>query len=85
MYLEVVDSCLGPWGVQLAWAIQALDSRIVHEFRVGRMRLVGLYADGHVGLCRNGSVTHCAFEKVIRVGLLQFGEGVTQPRGWGRL
>ena len=77
MYLEIVDACLGSWSVQLARTIQALDSWIVHELCIRRMRFVGLDADGHVGLCGHRSVSHCAFEEVIGVGLLEFGEGMT--------
>ena len=81
MHLEIIHPHLRPWRIQLAWAILTLDSRIVHEFDIVWGWGVWTHADGEVGEGADGSVAHCTFEGVVRVGLLETGEGVGEPLG----
>ena len=77
MYLEIIDSRLRPWRIQLARTIQTLYSWVIHVLRVRGRRLVRACVDGQVGNGRNGGVAHCALEEIIGVSLLELGECVT--------
>ena len=48
MYLEIVNTRFGTWGVQFSWTIKALDSRVVHVLQIWRRGLIGSQGDGQV-------------------------------------
>lgn len=76
VHLEITNARLWPRGIQLARTIQTFDARVVHVFEIRGRGFSRADTDGHVGGCGDGCVAHCSFEEVVRVGLLEFGEGL---------
>ena len=70
MNLEVVDTRLGARGIELAWAILALYSRIVHVPYVLWRRLIRTDADRLICGSIDCSVAHSTFKVIIPVRLL---------------
>ena len=82
MHLKIINPRLRARRIKFPGTIQTFYPGVIHIFHVGRGGGVGPESDGEVGGGGDGGVAHCAFEEVVRVGLLEFGEGVGEP-GWG--
>lgn len=85
MNLEVVDTRLRARGIELAWAVLALYSRIVHVPYVLWRRLIRTDADRLICSSVDCSVAHSTFKVImpVRLLLLQFEEGLGEPsRRW---
>ena len=85
MNLEIVDAHLWTRGIELAWAVFTLYSRIIHEPYVLWRRLVGADADWFIRDWVDRGIAHRTFEGIIpvRVLLLKAREGLAEPfRRW---
>lgn len=74
MHLEIVHTRLRTWSVQLSRTVKTFDPWVIHEFCIGRRRLIGAMwpkANGHVRGNRDSSVPHRTFEEVVRIGELK--------------
>lgn len=85
MHLKIINPRLRARRIQFPRTIQTFYAGIIHVFHIRGRGLVGAEGDGEVGGGGDGGVAHCAFEEVVGVGLLEFGEGVGEPGGGGGL
>ena len=70
VHLEIIDTHFWTRGVKFPWTVFALDSRIIHEFYVLWMRLVGPDAYWHICVHRDGSVAHCTLKCIVLIRVL---------------
>lgn len=85
MHLKIIHPRLRARRIKFPGTIQAFYPWVIHVFHIWWGGGVGAEGYWEVGGGGDGGVAHCAFEEVVGVGLLEFGEGVGEPGGGGGL